>query len=159
MEVRVSGMPKRASRSKPRSLGESYLFSSQNLNGNSDWDETKSVSIRIKNRTQRRTFLSPYRSLRSEWRFGLSCVRARSLHNDRAVYLLGRYVATRFCAGCFAATLFVSFSDFSWMCFLRKILRKNKSFLRFIFRKNVHVDFYGLSDIDSAVTDFDPNSG
>ena len=37
------------------------------------------------------------------------------------------------------------------MCFLRKILR-------FIFRKNVHADFYGLSDIDSVVTDFDPNT-
>ena len=30
-------------------------------------------------------------------------------------------------------------------------------FLRFIFRKNVHADFYGFSDIDSVVTDFDPN--
>ena len=29
----------------------------------------------------------------------------------------------------------------------------------FIFRKNVHADFYGLSDIDSVVTDFDPNNG
>ncbi|WZZ58768.1 hypothetical protein YC2023_058875 [Brassica napus] len=28
----------------------------------------------------------------------------------------------------------------------------------FIFRKNVHADFYGLSDIDSVVTDFDPNT-
>ncbi|KAF3538963.1 hypothetical protein F2Q69_00021939 [Brassica cretica] len=33
--------------------------------------------------------------------------------SDRAVYVLGRYVATRFCAGCYAATLFESFSDFS----------------------------------------------
>ncbi|MDQ4447191.1 hypothetical protein, partial [Lactobacillus gasseri] len=30
-------------------------------------------------------------------------------------------------------------------------------FRRFIFRKNVQADFYGLSDIDSVVTDFDPN--
>ena len=32
-------------------------------------------------------------------------------------------------------------------------------FRRFIFRKNVHADFYGLSDIDSVVTDFYPNNG
>ncbi|WZZ36519.1 hypothetical protein YC2023_019920 [Brassica napus] len=31
-------------------------------------------------------------------------------------------------------------------------------FRRFIFRKNVHADFYGLSDTDSAVTEFDPNT-
>ena len=31
-------------------------------------------------------------------------------------------------------------------------------FRRFIFRKNIHADFYGLSDIDSVVTDFDPNN-
>ncbi|KAF3563588.1 hypothetical protein DY000_02016292 [Brassica cretica] len=64
-------------------------------------------------------------------------VRSRSLRSDRAVYVLGRYVvtelrreigryvaselrlelgryvATSFCAGCYAATLFASFSDFS----------------------------------------------
>ena len=44
------------------------------------------------------------------------------------------------------------------MCFLRKILRKIDLFLRFIFCKNVHADFYGLSEIDSVVTDFDPNN-
>ncbi|KAF3539529.1 hypothetical protein F2Q69_00019713 [Brassica cretica] len=40
-------------------------------------------------------------------------VRARSLRSDRAVRVLGRYVATSLCAGCYAATLFESFSDFS----------------------------------------------
>ncbi|KAF3554324.1 hypothetical protein F2Q69_00013292 [Brassica cretica] len=51
--------------------------------------------------------------------------KARSLLSDRAVYVLGRYVATELrgelgryvatslCAGCYAATLFESFSDFS----------------------------------------------
>ncbi|KAG5400741.1 hypothetical protein IGI04_015348 [Brassica rapa subsp. trilocularis] len=51
--------------------------------------------MRIQKRTQRRTFLRPYRSLCSEWRVGLSSrVRARSLRSDRAVCVLGRYVAT-----------------------------------------------------------------
>ncbi|WZZ32061.1 hypothetical protein YC2023_015462 [Brassica napus] len=43
--------------------------------------------------------------------------RARSLRSDRAsdraVHVLGHYVATSLCAGCYAATLFESFSDFS----------------------------------------------
>ena len=30
-------------------------------------------------------------------------------------------------------------------------------FRKFIFCKNVHADFYGLSDIDYVMTDFDPN--
>ena len=41
--------------------------------------------------------------------------------------------------------------------FHRKVLRKD-FFTKITFRKNVHADFYGLSDIDSVVTDFDPNS-
>ncbi|KAF3547049.1 hypothetical protein DY000_02008450 [Brassica cretica] len=41
--------------------------------------------------------------------------------------------------------------------FYRKALRKD-FFTKIAFRKNVHADFYGLSDIDSVVTDFDPNS-
>ena len=41
--------------------------------------------------------------------------------------------------------------------FYRKALRKD-FFKMITFRKNVHADFYGLSDIDSIVTDFDPNS-
>ena len=56
---------------------------------------------------------------------------------------------TRFCAGCYAATLFKSFSA--------RFFVKINLFLRFIFRKNVDADFYGLSDIDSVVTDFHPN--
>ena len=41
--------------------------------------------------------------------------------------------------------------------FLRKVLRKD-FFTKIIFRKNIHADFYGHSDIDFVVTDFDPNS-
>ena len=41
--------------------------------------------------------------------------------------------------------------------FHRKVLRKD-FFTKITFRKNVHADFYGLSDIDFVVTDFDPNS-
>ena len=40
--------------------------------------------------------------------------------------------------------------------FYRKALRKD-FFTKITFRKNVHADFYGLSDIDSVVTDFDLN--
>ena len=40
--------------------------------------------------------------------------------------------------------------------FYRKALH-NDLFTKITFRKNVHADFYGLSDIDSIVTDFDPN--
>ncbi|KAF3547121.1 hypothetical protein DY000_02007730 [Brassica cretica] len=69
------------------------------------------------------------------WR--LSLARARSLRSDRA-------------------TFFGLFSDVS--CFFRRALRKNKSFPKIYFRKNVDADFYGLSDIDSVVTDFDPNN-
>ncbi|KAF3590742.1 hypothetical protein DY000_02024202 [Brassica cretica] len=36
-----------------------------------------------------------------------------NIRSDRALYVLGRYVATNFCVGCYAATLFESFSDFS----------------------------------------------
>ena len=89
----------------------------------------------------------------NELRGELDCYVTTELRGE-----LGRYVATRLCTGCYAETLFESFSDFSWMCFLRKILRKINIFRRFIFRKNVHADFYWLSDIDFVVTDFDPNS-
>ncbi|KAF3499438.1 hypothetical protein F2Q69_00042640 [Brassica cretica] len=65
--------------------------------------------MRIQKRTQRRTLFRPDRSLRSEWRVGLSsvatvcvlgryCVRARSLRSDRAVCVLGRYIATKLLA-------------------------------------------------------------
>ena len=42
--------------------------------------------------------------------------------------------------------------------FSSRFFVKINLFRRFIFRKNVHADFYGLSEIDSVVTDFDPNS-
>ena len=41
--------------------------------------------------------------------------------------------------------------------FYRKALRKD-FFTIITFRKNVHADFYELSDIDSVVTDFDSNN-
>ncbi|KAG5388403.1 hypothetical protein IGI04_029944, partial [Brassica rapa subsp. trilocularis] len=43
-----------------------------------------------------------------------------------------------------------------WTRFYCKALRKD-IFTKITFRKNVYADFYGLSDIDSVVTDFDPN--
>ncbi|KAF2540089.1 hypothetical protein F2Q70_00015050 [Brassica cretica] len=54
---------------------------------------------------QRRTLFRLDRSLRSEWRVGLSSVatygpsrvRSRSLRSDRAVCVLGRYVETDLC--------------------------------------------------------------
>ena len=42
-----------------------------------------------------------------------------------------------------------------WTRFYCKALRKD-IFTKITFRKNVYTDFYGLSDIDSVVTDFDP---
>ena len=42
--------------------------------------------------------------------------------------------------------------DFTARLFVKISLR------RLLFRKNIHADFYGLSGIDSVVTDFDPNS-
>ena len=44
-----------------------------------------------------------------------------------------------------------------WTIFYCKALRKD-IFTKITFRKNVYADFYGLSDIDSVVTDFDPNT-
>ena len=44
-----------------------------------------------------------------------------------------------------------------WTIFYCKALRKD-IFTKITFRKNGYADFYGLSDIDSVVTDFDPNS-
>ncbi|WZY99088.1 hypothetical protein YC2023_071417 [Brassica napus] len=41
--------------------------------------------------------------------------------------------------------------DFTARLFVKISLRK------LLFRKNVNADFYGLLDIDSVVTDFDPN--
>ncbi|KAG5388470.1 hypothetical protein IGI04_030011 [Brassica rapa subsp. trilocularis] len=44
-----------------------------------------------------------------------------------------------------------------WTIFYCKALRKD-IFTKITFRKNVYADFYRLSDIDSVVTDFDPNN-
>ena len=41
--------------------------------------------------------------------------------------------------------------------FYRKVFRKDL-FTKITFRKNVHADFYGYSDVNSVVTVFDPNS-
>ena len=42
--------------------------------------------------------------------------------------------------------------------FSARFFVKINLFRRLIFRKNVHADFYGLSDIDFVVTNFDPNN-
>ena len=42
--------------------------------------------------------------------------------------------------------------------FSARFFVKINLFQRLIFRINVHADFYGLLDIDSVVTDFDPNT-
>ena len=43
-----------------------------------------------------------------------------------------------------------------WTIFYCKAVRKHIS-TKITFRKNGYADFYGLSDIDSVVNDFDPN--
>ena len=60
--------------------------------------------------------------------------------------------------------VFVAFGQSVFSCsieirkrFYRKALRKYL-FTKITFCKNVHADFDGLSDIDSIVTDFDPNN-
>ncbi|KAF3502032.1 hypothetical protein F2Q69_00042342 [Brassica cretica] len=53
------------------------------------------------------------RSLRSDRAVYVRPSFGESSVSDRAMYVLGRYVATRFSTGCYAATLFESFSDFS----------------------------------------------
>ncbi|KAG5383265.1 hypothetical protein IGI04_034735 [Brassica rapa subsp. trilocularis] len=84
---------------------------------------------------------------------------------------LGRYVATELCACLVAAyrsSLACLRSDFHtracprpiWIhvrC-LRTIAVRKDIFTKITFRKNGYADFYGLSDIDSVVTDFDPNN-
>ena len=44
-----------------------------------------------------------------------------------------------------------------WTIFYCKAVRKD-IFTKITFRKNGYADFYGFSDIDSVVTDFDPNT-
>ncbi|KAG5373906.1 hypothetical protein IGI04_042780 [Brassica rapa subsp. trilocularis] len=92
--------------------------------------------------------------------------RARSLRSDRAGRSLGRYVATELCACLVAAyrsSLACPRSDFHTRACPRPIwihvrcLRTIDIFTKITFRKNGYADFYGLSDIDSVVTDFDPN--
>ena len=52
---------------------------------------------------------------------------------------------------------FLGFSPMSRVSSAGLFVRINL-FRRFIFRENVHADFYGFSDINSVVTDFDPNN-
>ncbi|KAG5415505.1 hypothetical protein IGI04_003072 [Brassica rapa subsp. trilocularis] len=89
---------------------------------------------------------------------------ARSLCSDRAGRTLGRYVATELCACLVAAyrsSLACPRSDFHIRAYPRPIwihaVRKD-IFTKITFRKNGYADFYGLSGIDSVVTDFDPNT-
>ena len=89
-----------------------------------------------------------------------SLARAWSLSSDRARRTIGRYVdrAGRI-LGRYVATVrpFSGFSLLSRVSSAELFVRINL-LRRFIFRKNVHTDFYALSDIDSVVTDFDPNN-
>ena len=100
---------------------------------------------------------------------------ARSLPSDRAVCMLGRRVSIELglsvvrlpYSSLSAAELDTCMfpldnrylvvrlrfeQDFTARLFVKISLR------RLLFRKNVHADFYGLSDIDFVVTDFDPNT-
>ncbi|KAF2533199.1 hypothetical protein F2Q70_00029699 [Brassica cretica] len=130
--------------------------------------ETKSVS-----RTQSRTFLRPDRSLCSEWSLvsnsvatkRLCCGRARPLRSDGAWLELGRYVATEQYARLLrsdraVASVVLGQSVFGSteirIRFYRKALCKD-FFTKITFRKTVHAEFYGLSENDYVVTDFDPN--
>ncbi|KAF3586477.1 hypothetical protein F2Q69_00027794 [Brassica cretica] len=102
--------------------------------------------MRIQKRTQSRTFLRPDRSLRSD--------RAWLVRGPMAILELvcGRfgYVSVAFGQSVFRGSIEIRTR------FYRKALRKDL-FTKITFRKNVLADFYGLSDIDSVVTDFDPN--
>ncbi|KAF3526825.1 hypothetical protein F2Q69_00046228 [Brassica cretica] len=104
-------------------------------------------------------------------RFG----KVRSLCSDRAVYVLGRYVATEL-GLCVVRWPYLSLSmadldtcplppdnrylvirlrleqDFTARLFVNILFTKNN------FRKNVYADFYGDLDINFLVTVFDPNS-
>ena len=99
--------------------------------------------------------------------------RARSLRSDRAVCMLGLRVLIELglstvrlsCSSSSMPVGYVSVvlgksvfgSTEIRIIFYRKALRKD-FFTKITFRKNVHTDFYGLSDIDSVVADFDPNN-
>ncbi|KAF3515367.1 hypothetical protein F2Q69_00007238 [Brassica cretica] len=118
------------------------------------------------------TFILPYEpSINRHKAFGFSVkkslvairVRARSLRSDRAWLVCGPmailepvrgrfgYVSVAFGQSVFSGSIEIRTR------FYRKALRKD-FFMKITFRKNVHADFYGLSDIDSVVTDFDPNN-
>ena len=47
---------------------------------------------------------------------------------------------------------------FEIMCDASNFTVLSDFFTKITFRKNVHADFYVLSDVDSVITDFDPNS-
>ncbi|KAF3599642.1 hypothetical protein F2Q69_00037034 [Brassica cretica] len=91
-----------------------------------------------------------------------SRVRARSLHSDRAWLVRGPVAILELVRGRFGyVSVAFGQSVFSGSIeirtrFYRKALRKD-FFTKITFRKNVHAYFYGLSDIDSVVTNFDPN--
>uniref|UniRef100_A0A0D2ZPK6 Uncharacterized protein n=1 Tax=Brassica oleracea var. oleracea TaxID=109376 RepID=A0A0D2ZPK6_BRAOL len=90
------------------------------------------------------TLSAKARSLHSD----RTLARARSLRIARAEHAFGRCVAT----------LFELLSDDSR--FLCKAFRKKESISKDYSSKKVFfVFFYGLSDIDFVVTDFDPNRG
>ena len=86
---------------------------------------------------------------------------AWSLRSDRAWLIRGPIAILELVCGWFryvsvalGQPVFDSFETRTR--FYREALRKD-FFMKITFHKNVHADFYRLSDIDSAVTDFDPN--
>ena len=88
-----------------------------------------------------------------------------SLRSDRAVFVLGCYIANEL-GLCVVRWPYLNLSvaDLD-TCMLPSDNRYfsgsieiRTRFYREALRKNVHADFYGLSNIDSVMTDFDPNS-
>ncbi|KAG5384706.1 hypothetical protein IGI04_036176 [Brassica rapa subsp. trilocularis] len=119
--------------------------------------------------------LGRYVATKQDGRLRPSGTDARSLRSDRAVCMLGRRVSielgmsvvrlpySSLSAAELDTCLFPSDNrylvvrlrfeqDFTARLFVKISLQ------RLLFRKNVEADFYGLSGIDSVMTDFDPNT-
>ena len=90
-----------------------------------------------------------------------SSVHVWSLRSDRVWLVCGPIAILEFVRGWFRyVTVALGQSVFGSteirIRFYRKALCKD-FFTKITFRKNIHADFYGFSDIDSIVTDFDSN--
>ena len=90
------------------------------------------------------------------------CMCSVATYSDRTVCMLGLRVLIELVHGQ-SDTCLLSWDNLYFVrprfqiIFYRKALRKDL-FTKITFRKKFHADFYGLSNIDSVVTDFDPNS-